>query len=513
MTELPRVHPMDAHNQKLIDNVHPSGWTNPEPSGHYNLVVIGAGSAGLISAALAAGLGAKVALIEKHYLGGDCLNVGCVPSKGVIRASRMVAEARRAAQELGIPLADDAEADFAAVMERTRRVRAQISDEDAAMRYRDELGVEVYLGEARFVDSHAVEVGGRTLHFRKAVIATGARAIALPIEGLAAAGFLTNETVFNLTERPKRLGVIGAGPIGCELSQAFGRLGSEVVMMHADAHILPREDLDAAQVLQRQLESEGIRIAHSAKIEKVEMRGEDKVIRWINPGGQTEEVAVDEILLGVGRAPNVEGLGLEQAGVRYDARRGVHVNDHLQTSAPHIYAAGDICMNWKFTHAADAAAKIVVQNALFSIGPVGKARLSKLVMPWCTYTDPEIAHVGMYARDAEAAGIEIDTFQVPLTEINRAVTDGESEGFVKIHVRKGSDRIVGATIVAAHAGEMLSEVTLAIVKRLGLGAILATIHPYPTQAEGIKRVAGLYARKKATPGVKRWLSRWMALRR
>jgi pyruvate/2-oxoglutarate dehydrogenase complex dihydrolipoamide dehydrogenase (E3) component len=500
---------MDAHNQTLVENVHPASWVNPEPSGRYNLVVIGAGSAGLISAALAAGLGARVALIERHYLGGDCLNVGCVPSKGVIRASRMVAEARRAQRELGLRLAGDAEPDFAATMRRMRRVRAQISREDAALRYRDELGVEVHLGEARFTGRDRVEVAGKTLHFRKAVIATGARAIALPIDGLEAAGFLTNESVFNLSERPRRLGVIGAGPIGCELSQAFRRLGCEVTLMHADAHILPREDPDAAQLLQQRLEAEGVRVMNAAKVERVEVRGADKWVRLVLPGGRVDEIAVDEILLGVGRAPNVENVGLEAAGVAYDAKRGVRVNDYLQTTNPHIYAAGDVCMSWKFTHAADAAAKIVVSNALF----LRTQKLSSLVMPWCTYTDPEVAHVGMYARDAEAAGIEIDTFQVPLREVNRAVTDGEEDGFVKIHTKRGSDRILGATVVATHAGEMLGEITLAIVGKLGLRAILKTIHPYPTQAEGIKRAAGLYARGVVTPRVARWLARWMALRR
>ena len=369
--------------------------------------------------------------------------------------------------------------------------------------------MEVHLGEARFAGRDRVEVAGRTLRFRKAVIATGARAIALPIDGLEAAGFLTNESVFNLTERPRRLGVIGAGPIGCELSQAFRRLGCEVSLMHADAHILPREDPDAAHLLQQRLEAEGIRVMNAAKVERVEVRGADKWVRLILPGGRVDEIAVDEILLGVGRAPNVEGLGLEAAGVAYDAKRGVRVNDYLQTTNPRIYAAGDVCMNWKFTHAADAAAKIAVSNALF----LRTQKLSSLVMPWCTYTDPEVAHVGMYERDAEAAGLETDTFRVPLREVNRAVTDGEDEGFVKIHAKRGSDRILGATIVAAHAGEMLSEVSLAMVGKLGLRAILKTIHPYPTQAEGIKRAAGLYARGKLTPRVARWLSRWMALRR
>jgi pyruvate/2-oxoglutarate dehydrogenase complex dihydrolipoamide dehydrogenase (E3) component len=499
---------MDVHNQALVNNVHPTAWQNPEPAPRYNLVVIGAGTAGLITAAIAAGLGAKVALVERHLMGGDCLNVGCVPSKGVIRASRMVAEARRAQKEIGLALAPGAQADFGAAMERMRRIRAQISHDDSAARYRDELGVDVFLGSARFASRHTVEVGGATLRFQKAVIATGARAIALPIEGIERAGYLTNETIFNLTERPRRLGVIGAGPIGCELAQAFRRLGCEVIVLHADAHILPREDEDAAQIVEARFAAEGIRVVNGATIQRVERDGAARAIHFAHQG-RTERAVVDEILLGVGRAPNVEGLELETIGVRYDAARGVYVNDYLQTTNPRIYAAGDICMKWKFTHAADAAAKIVVQNALF----LRTKKLSSLVMPWCTYTDPEVAHVGMYESDARTSGVEVDTWQVPLAQVNRAVTDGEEDGFVRIHTRKGSDEILGATIVAAHAGEMISEVTLAIVSKLGLGKFLDVIHPYPTQAEGIKRAAGLYTRTRATPTVKKWLGRWMALRR
>ena len=509
LPELPPVSPMDEHNQALVQNVHPPAWRNPEPDGRYNLVVIGAGTAGLITSAIAAGLGAKVALVERHHLGGDCLNVGCVPSKGVIRASRMVAEARRAQKEIGLALADGAEPDFGAAMERMRRIRAQISHEDAAARYRDELGVDVYLGDARFSGKDSVDVAGATLRFAKAVIATGARAIALPIEGLESAGYRTNETIFNLTERPRRLGVIGAGPIGCEMAQAFRRLGSEVTLLHADAHVLPREDEDAARIVEQRFAAEGIRLVNGCKIERVEKHGDGRIIHFVHPGGRADRVAVDEILLGVGRAPNVEGLGLEVVGVRYDARRGVHVNDYLQTTNPRIYAAGDICMKWKFTHAADAAAKIVVQNALF----LRTKKASSLVMPWCTYTDPEVAQVGLYEHEARADGVELDTFTVPLTQVNRAVTDGEDEGFVKVHTRKGTGEILGATIVAAHAGEMISEITLAIVGKLGLGRILEVIHPYPTQAEGIKRAAGLYTRQRATPTVRKWLGRWMAIRR
>jgi pyruvate/2-oxoglutarate dehydrogenase complex dihydrolipoamide dehydrogenase (E3) component len=472
-------------------------------------VVIGGGTAGLITAAIGAGLGAKVALVERHLLGGDCLNVGCVPSKSVIRASRMVAEARRAEKEIGLALADGAQADFGAAMERMRRIRAQISHDDSAARYRDELGVDVFLGDARFASRDTVEVAGATLRFKKAVIATGARAIALPIEGIEETGYCTNETIFNLTERPRRLGVIGAGPIGCELAQAFRRLGCEVTVLHADPHILPREDEDAAAIIEARFAAEGIRVVNGCKIERVERDGAAKAIRFVSRDGRAERIVIDELLLGVGRAPNVEGLELETVGVRYDAKRGVYVNDYLQTTNKRIYAAGDICMAWKFTHAADAAAKIVVQNALFA----RTKKLSSLVMPWCTYTDPEVAHVGLYPEEAKNRGVALDTYHVPLSQVNRAVTDGEEEGFVRVHTKQGSGEILGATIVAAHAGEMISEVTLAIIAKLGLGKFLDVIHPYPTQAEGIKRAAGLYTRTRATPTVKKWLARYMALRR
>jgi pyruvate/2-oxoglutarate dehydrogenase complex dihydrolipoamide dehydrogenase (E3) component len=505
----PEIHPLDGANRKLIDNVHPADWKNPVPTGRYNLVVVGGGSAGLITSALAAGLGARVALVERDRLGGDCLNVGCVPSKAVIRASRMVAEARRAAAELGLALPDEADLDFGAVMERMRNIRARISEEDSALRYRDELGVDVYLGQACFDSPNSVMVDDVRLAFRKAVIATGARASAPPIPGLEEAGYRTNETIFELTERPKRLGVIGAGPIGCELGQAFARLGSQVTVFDAADQVLSREDPDAAEIVGRHLAADGAELVLGCAIEKVEVSGNAKRVCGTKSNGEAATVEVDEILLAVGRAPNLEGLNLDAAGVESDPRQGVRVNDYLQTSNPHIYAAGDICMKWKFTHAADAAAKIVVQNALF----LRTKKLSSLVMPWCTYTDPEVAHVGLGRRDAEEQGIPIDTYEATMTEVNRAVTDGEDDGFVRIHVKRGRDEIVGATIVAAHAGEMISEVTVAIVGKLGLGTLLNTIHPYPTQAEGIKRVAGIHARSRVTPTLQKILSTWMRFRR
>jgi len=496
------VRPNDASNTELVANVHPPDWRQPNPPPRYNLVVIGGGTAGLVTAAGAAGLGARVALVERHLLGGDCLNVGCVPSKCVIRSARAVGDIR-AAGALGVTVSGAVEADFGAVMERMRGIRARISRHDSAERFNG-LGVDVFLGAGRFTGPETVEVNGTTLRFKKAVIATGARAHHPAIPGLAEAGFLTNETVFELTERPRRLAVIGAGPIGCELAQAFRRFGSEVTLFHTGAHILNREDADAAGIVQRAFVDEGIHLALGARLTRVERGGDGKVLHCDMPRGPLR-VTVDEILVGAGRAPNVDGLGLETVGVAYDRKAGVTVNDRLQTSNPRIYAAGDVCMSEKFTHAADFAARVVIQNALF----FGRKRLSALTIPWCTYTDPEIAHVGLYERDAEKRGMLIDTYLRPFSEVDRAVADGEEDGFVKVHVRKGGGAIVGATVVARHAGEMINELTLAITAGIGLGRLASVIHPYPTQAEAIRQAGDMFNRTRLTPRVKRLFAAWL----
>jgi len=501
-----RVLPNDEYNQALVANVAPPDWKNPTPAGRYNLVVIGAGTAGLVTAAGAAGLGARVALIERHLMGGDCLNVGCVPSKCIIRSSRAIGEALRA-EQLGARVSG-AEADFGAVMARMRRVRARLSVIDSAQRFAHEKGVDVYLGDARFTGTDSVEVDGQTLRFKRAVIATGARAAEPPIAGLSDAGYLTNETVFSLTERPRRLAVIGGGPIGSELAQAFQRLGCQVTLLQDTGHILNREDADAADIVQRAFQREGVRLVLQAEILRVQRDGADKVLRVRHAGGE-DEVRVDEILIGAGRAPNVEGLGLETVGVEYDPQRGVKVDDHLRTSNARIFAAGDVCMDWKFTHAADFSARIVIQNALF----FGRRKLSALNMPWCTYTDPEIAHVGLYEHEAAKRGIAVDTYVRPFSEVDRAVADGEEDGFVKIIVAKGTDRILGATIVASHAGDMISEVSVAMAGKLGLGGLANVIHPYPTQAEAIRQLGDAYNRTRLTPTVKRLFSSFLALTR
>lgn len=506
MTETINISPDDAYNKTLIENVHPDNWVNPEPAGRYNLVVIGAGTAGLISAAGAAALGAKVALIERHLMGGDCLNVGCVPSKGVIRASRALFEARNGAA-FGVNPGDGIDFNFSTTMERMRRLRSEISHHDSALRYRDELGVDVFIGQGNFVASDCVEVDDKQLFFQRAAICTGARAAAPPIPGLAAAGYLTNETVFSLTKLPSRLAVIGAGPIGCELAQAFARFGSRVTLIELAPRILAREDSDAAEILHAAFVREGIQLQLEVKVVGVEMVADGKKIR-LERAGQSYEVVVDEILVGIGRAPNIEGLGLEKAGIVHD-KAGVTVNDRLQTSNSRVYAAGDICFPYKFTHTADALARILIANALF----MGRQKASSLIIPWCTYTDPEIAHVGMYERTAMEKGIPVTTLTVPLVEIDRAVLDDETEGFARVHLRKGTDRILGATIVARHAGEMINECSLAITSGLRLSAIGKTIHPYPTQGEIVKRLADTYNRTRLTPVVKKLLAGWLKWQR
>ncbi|MFA6954434.1 MAG: mercuric reductase [Thermoanaerobaculia bacterium] len=497
---LPQTSPADEFNQELVRNVHPLDWVNPKPSGRYNLVVIGAGTAGLVTAAGAAGLGARVAIVEGRLMGGDCLNVGCVPSKGIISAGRAAAAVRHAGA-FGVDVPDGVKVDFPAAMQRMRRLRAHISKNDGARRFRD-LGIDVFFGHARFVDDSTVEVGGTRLEFKRAVIATGARAAAPPIAGLDRVDYLTNETLFSLTELPSRLGVIGAGPIGCEMAQTFAQLGSEVFLVEAEHGILPMEDRDAAGIVQETMERDGVKLLCCGK--KLEIRNEGGIRLAVESHGKGYDEPIDRLLVAVGRAPNVENLNLEAVGVDYD-KKGVKVNERMQTTNPRIFAAGDVCSRYQFTHAADFMARIVIQNALFG----GRKKSTSLVMPWSTYTTPEIAHVGLYEGQAKKAGIEVDTFVQELRDVDRAILEGEDEGFVKIHVKKGTDTIVGATIVARNAGDMISEITLAMTHGLGLSKIGSTIHPYPTQAEAIRKLGDQFNRTRLTPFVKGLFNTWL----
>ena len=457
----------DGYDRQLIENCHPPHWVNPTPNGKYNLVVVGAGTAGLVSAAGAAGLGAKVALIERNLLGGDCLNVGCVPSKGIIRAARAAHDALNGT-EFGIQFAAEPRIGFAAAMERMRKLRAGISHHDSVQRF-TQLGVDVFIGAGRFVDSSTVQVDGKRLKFDRAVI--------------------------------------GAGPVGCELAQSFQRFGSQVTVLTDGAEILPREDREAAAVVRRQIEKDGVEIITGARINRADAAEGAKSLS-LTVGEKPMKLVCDALLVSVGRTPNLENLGLDAAGVRY-AVRGVEVDARLRTSNPKIFAAGDICSRYKFTHAADAMARIVIANALF----LARRRVTDLVIPWCTYTDPELAHVGYREKDAKAAGFDVATITEHFDHVDRAILDGEDEGFARVHYDKKTGKILGGTIVARHAGEMLGELTLAMVAKQSVGVLSSTIHSYPTQAEALRKIGDAYMRTKLTPTVKKVFAQWLAWRR
>jgi pyruvate/2-oxoglutarate dehydrogenase complex dihydrolipoamide dehydrogenase (E3) component len=479
----------DAAAAALLDNVRPPTWRNPVPAGIYDLVVLGAGPAGMLAARGAAILGRKVALIERELLGGNRLNVGCVPSKALIRTSRLYAR-MCAPQDLGVPRPGGIHIDVAAAMQRIRRLQARISRTDSAHRLRDH-GVDVYFGTPHFLGPARVDVDAVTLRFKKALIATGARPMTPAIPGLKEAGYWTNENVFDLTAVPRRLMVIGGGPLGCELAQAFCRLGSHVIIAQDEPMFLPGEERDAAQILSDSLARDGVEIHLNTQVVAVRQEGTQRVVDLRNDDTNTS-VRVDVILTGIGRAPNVENLGLEAARVEYDTTAGIRVNDFLQTTNPHIYAAGDVCLGLKFAHMADATARIVLRNALMR----GRRRLSTLTVPWCTYTDPEVAHVGLYVREARERSIAVETFTILMHDVDRAVTDGDEEGFLKIHVKAGTDEILGATVVAPHAGEMINELCLAITAGIGLEELGRVIHAYPTQAVAIKMAADAYYRMR-----------------
>jgi pyruvate/2-oxoglutarate dehydrogenase complex dihydrolipoamide dehydrogenase (E3) component len=489
--------PDDPHDRRLAELVGPREWADPTPAARYHLVVVGGGPAGLVCAAGAAGLGARVALVERELLGGDCLNVGCVPSKALLRSAR-AAQAVRAAGPFGVRAAG-VEVDFPAVMQRLRRLRAGLAAHDSAERFRS-LGVDVFLGEGRFVGRDAVEVNGKRLRFSRAVIATGARAARPDVPGLAEVGYLTNENVFALTALPRRLAVVGGGPIGCEMAQAFARLGSRVTLVQSGPRLLPRDEPEAGELIRVALAADGVAVLLGARLQRVERTEGDKSLHLAD-----RAVTVDEILAAAGRRPNVERLGLDAAGVNF-SEKGVEVDDRLRTSNPRVFAAGDVCSRYRFTHAADAMARVVLHNALIW----SWARASALKIPWCTYVSPEVARVGLSEDEARQAGLPVDVLVQPLEEVDRAVLDGESDGFVKVLLKKGTDRIVGCTIVAEHAGETIGEVSLAMTHGLGLKALAATIHPYPTQAEALRKLGDAYNRTRLTPLV-RWLfARWLA---
>ena len=474
-----------------------------------NLVVIGAGSAGLVSAYIAAAVKAKVTLIERHRMGGDCLNTGCVPSKALIRSARLLSHMRRS-REFGIRSAS-AEFDFAEVMERVRQVIREIEPHDSIERYTG-LGVEVVQGSARVTSPWSVDIetpdGKRTLTTRSIIIATGARPFVPPIPGIDAIDYLTSDNVWDLREMPRRLVVLGGGPIGCELTQTFARLGANVTQVEMMPRLMLREDPEVSRLVAQRFQAEGVTVLtdHTAKQFVVE-NGEKILIA--EHQGKDVRVPFDAVLIAVGRAANLKGFGLDEMGI--PTGKVVETNAFLQTLHPNIYAAGDVAGPYQFTHTAAHQAWYAAVNALFA--PFKKFRADYSVIPWATFTEPEIARVGLNELEAKEKGIACEVTTYGIDDLDRAIADGEAHGFVKVLTVPGKDRILGVTIVGEHAGDLIAEYVLAMKHGIGLNKILGTIHIYPTMAEANKYVAGNWKRAHAPQRLLRWVERFHAWRR
>lgn len=499
------IEPKDEFNEALLRRVHPEDWQNPTPDGPYNLVVVGAGTGGLVTAAAAAGLGAEVALIERGLMGGDCLNVGCVPSKALLASARRIRQVQEA-DAFGVRIDGEVSVDFPAIMRRMRRIRSGIAHHDSAERFAEELGVDVYLGDATFTAPNTVEVGAQRLDFSKACIATGASPRVPLIPGLDDVPYLTNETLFHLTEQPEHLAIIGAGAIGIEMAQAFARFGSRVTVLEMADGILGSEDAEAAEVVHEALVDDGVATRLGVKIKRVDNAGDDGIEISLEDGGP---ISCDALLLAAGRTPNVEDIGLNAAGVDADPKTGIVVNDRLQTTNPNIFAVGDVATTTRFTHAADAMARIAVRNALF----MGRATFDETTVPRCIYTDPELAQVGATAGELDDHGIDFNTFRTPFSENDRSIVEGEDAGFVAVHVRDGGDAILGATLVGHGAGDLVPQLTHAIERNIGLSELADVIHPYPTRSSAIRTAADSYNRTRLTPFVERLFDGWLSLRR
>jgi pyruvate/2-oxoglutarate dehydrogenase complex dihydrolipoamide dehydrogenase (E3) component len=481
----PRTRP--DNEDLLLRRVRPQDWTNPEPKGVYDLVIVGAGPAGLEAAEWAARRGFSVALIERHRLGGNSLNAGSVPSKAIIR-SALAYDLMRETDGFGVPIPREPVLDFAAVMARMRGIRTRIAEYHSVEQLAA-LGVHILFGAARFASANTILVNDIGLTFRKALVATGARPRIPDIPGLDGMEYRTSSTIFDMTALPKRLVVIGGGPLGCELAQAFCRLGSHVTIVQKSAKFLPREGRDAAEILSWAMARDGMDIRLNTTVAGARREGDAKVLDTLNYD-MKGEIAADEILVCAGRVPNVEMLDLAVAGVAFDTDCGITVDDFLRTGNPDIYAAGDVCLPLKFTNAAQSSARVAVQNALTQ----GRRRHDSSLIPWCTYCDPEIAHIGLHVWEARRQSIPIRSFTVMMTDVDRAITDGQEAGFVKIHVAEGSDKILGATIVASRASELINEMAVIMSTGIGMTALAEVVHTYPAQSGAIMLAAQAYQR-------------------
>jgi pyruvate/2-oxoglutarate dehydrogenase complex dihydrolipoamide dehydrogenase (E3) component/uncharacterized membrane protein YdjX (TVP38/TMEM64 family) len=480
----------------------------PRPKRYdYNLVVIGAGSAGLVASYIAAAVKARVALIEKHRMGGDCLNTGCVPSKALIRSAKMLAYGHRAA-EFGLTRTET-QFEFAAVMERVQQVIARVEPHDSIERYTS-LGVECLSGAARITSPYTVEVDGRVLTTRSIILATGASPSVPPIPGLAEAGYLTSDTLWELRQKPGRLVVLGGGPIGAELTQAFARLGCQVTQVEMAPRIMIREDPEVSALIRERLEAEGVRVLTGHAARQVVSDSGGKILLCEYQGAQVR-IPFDQIIVAVGRKPNVKGFGLEELGVRISERGTVATDPFLRTSVPNIFCAGDVAGPYQFTHTASHQAWYAAVNALFS--PLKSFKVDYRVIPWCTFTDPEVARVGLSEEEARQQQVPFELTRYPLADLDRAIADSETHGWVKILTVPGKDKILGVTIVGPHAGDLLAEYVLAMQHGIGLNKILGTIHVYPTLAEASKMAAGVWKREHAPRQLLAWVEKFHAWRR
>ncbi|MDD1780906.1 dihydrolipoyl dehydrogenase [Enterovibrio sp. ZSDZ35] len=480
-------------------------WQKPNTFDR-NLIAIGAGAGGLVTTYIGAAVKAKVTLIEKHKMGGDCLNTGCVPSKALIRAGHAVHEIKRS-NEFGVSVGEPS-VDFAKVMGRVHKVIADIEPHDSVERY-TKLGVECIQGEAKILSPWEVEVNGERLTTRNLVIATGARPLVPGIPGLQEVSYLTSDNVWELTEQPKKLLVLGGGPIGSELAQSFARLGTDVTLVEMADQLLIREDADAAELVVKGLTEDGVNILLSHKATRFEKDG-DVQRAFLEHNGEEVVVEFDYVMLALGRVANTKGFGLEEIGVELTDRGTVKVNEYLQTNYPNIFAVGDVAGPFQLTHAAGHQAWYAAVNALF--GDFKKFKADYSVMPAATYTAPEVARVGINEKEAIAQGIEYEVAHYGIDDLDRAIADGEDHGFIKVITPKGKDKILGATIVGSHAGDLLAEFTLAMRHGLGLNKILGTVHPYPTMSEATKYTAGVWKQNNAPQGLLAWVEKfhtWM----
>lgn len=484
-TESIQLGAADDETESFLNRVRPAAWCNPVPKRAYDLVIVGAGPAGIAAARTAKGLGLSVALIERRWLGGNSLMVGSVPSKTLVRSGRAF-DAIVNSHEYGAPRCHEPMADIGAVMQRVRAIRTRVAEYCSIQRLIAE-GIEVFFGDANFGDENSLQVETATLKFKKALVATGARPRAAPIPGLKDTGFLTSDTIFKIKILPRRLAVIGGGPLGCEMAQAFAHMGTRVTILQDDPKFLPNEERDAAEILSLSLSRSGVETRLNTLTVGTRTQGGEKWIDTITNGLQ-DSLAVDEIFVSVGRIANTEGLHLDRAGIGCTADRSIQVDDSFRTTNSDVWAAGDVCLARMFTNVAEASGRMVVLNAFAA----GDYRQSRMIAPWCTYCDPEIAHIGMQVWDAKRLAIPVKSFTIMMQDVDRAITDGRDDGFVKIHVRDGTDEILGATIVASRASEMINEIAVIMNAKIGMRQLAGVLHTYPSQSDAIRLAAVAY---------------------